>query len=355
MLHTKRWVLCAAPLLLLATAASVPWEAPPAPTPRAPFKYAGTKSCATADCHGLAAAKGSPALNEYQVWKQQDSHARAFSDLYKKESKVIADALKIKNASQDKKCTSCHTLIVDKADVVPGETWVPQNGVTCEVCHGPAEKWLQPHTKQKEPKWEHAESVKNGMVDLRDPVVWASDCVRCHLVIDHEMIEAGHPRLNFEIVDYNSRTPPHWATEKHPSKQPGFDRKMWAVGQVVSLRESLKNIEARKAAGAAEKHVKEAEALAAAYRNVLKPFADPSGDLEALAKSIAAPGDDAGKKLAAVEAVDFESARQLALAYRALTSADTKALAEMVAAKNQASFDLGKFKAALDAVRASIQ
>lgn len=350
----RSWALRFAPLAILALAAA-PWGAPRAGAPTsAPFKYAGTKSCSTADCHGAEAPKGSPALNEYQVWKKDDAHSRAFNDLYKKDSKAIADAMKIKNASQSQKCMSCHTLVVPKTDVVEGQTWVVQNGVSCEVCHGPAEKWLQPHAKQTDPKWEHAESIKHGMTDLRDLVVLANDCVRCHLAIDHEMVEAGHPRLSFEIVDYNSRTPPHWATEKHPSKQPGFDRKMWAIGQAVSLREALKNLEARKKAGASEKHVKESEALAAAYRSVLKPFADPAGNLDALAQSIGAPGDDAAKKLASVEAVDFESARQLALAYRALTSADTKALCEMVAAKNRAAFDPGKFKAALDAARATL-
>lgn len=359
---TKTGLLLISVLTIALAAAAIPTD-PPRTTPPADFKYTGTKSCSTADCHGAAEPKAGPQLTEYTTWSKKDSHAKAFNDLYNKDSKAIATAMQIKNAAQSEKCTSCHTKVVDKANVAEGQTWVLQNGVSCEVCHGPAEKYLKPHTKQTDPKWEHAESIKNGMIDLRDTVAWAESCVACHLAIDHTLLTAGHPRLAFELVDYNDRQPPHWATPKHPSQQPGFARKAWAVGQVVSLRDSIKSLLANKKAGAPAPIVAEGEALVKAYATVLKAVTGvesevADGAIAALtekAKKIEAPGADALQKLAAVDPTDFDLSRQLAMAYRALGAADTKALEAHVVAKNRATFDLAKFKADLETVRKGVK
>jgi hypothetical protein len=359
--HMGRWAWMAGAVALVALAASIkPLPAGPAPAPPPDFKYVGTKDCNTANCHGAEKPKGTPGLDEGTIWTAKDKHSKAFTQLYKKDSADIAKKLGIKTAAQSDACTKCHTLIVDKANVVAGKTWSPQGGVSCEVCHGPAEKWLVPHSKTEAVKWEHAESIKHGMTDLRDLSVWAADCVRCHLKIDAALIDAGHPRLNFELVDYNTRMPPHWATAKHPSQQPGFDRKAWAVGQIVSLREAVVGLLERRKAGAPQKALQEAEALVSAYRATAGLLADVSGDpseelikkLDGLVGAVAAPGDDFAAKLGGLTPVDFDSARQLALAYRVFkrTPAIDK-LCEQIAAEKREGFDLAKFKAELDAAR----
>ncbi|HXX92831.1 MAG TPA: multiheme c-type cytochrome, partial [Planctomycetota bacterium] len=208
-------------------------------------KYASMARCNTKDCHGADQAKGSPALNEYTLWKSADPHSKAFTNLYKAPSKAIGTAMGIAKVTDSARCLACHSKVVEAAQVVDGQKWSVQNGVSCEVCHGPSEKWIDPHATPKEKAWSHEKSVAAGMVDLRDPVPWTARCASCHLQIDHDMVTAGHPRLHFEIVDYNARTGAHWKTEKHPSMQAGFDSRIWTVGQAISFAEALRNLAKR--------------------------------------------------------------------------------------------------------------
>ena len=371
----KNFLVPAASLaMLLGAALGVAAVAVPAPARPAQdkFKYAGMAGCNTKDCHGAEAAKGSPGLNEYTIWKAQDPHAKAFTTLYKAPSKAIGAAMNIPKVFESPKCLSCHSKIVDAANVVADTKWSVQNGVSCEVCHGPAEKWFKPHATPKESNWAHKQSVEAGMADLREPYDWAVKCASCHLQIDHDMIKAGHPRLHFELVDYNARTGAHWKTEKHPSMTAGFDAKAWTVGQAVSLAEALKNLGRHITGGADAALTQKAREQAAAYMANLKHVAGFSAaeipadaaKCEELAKAVEgqakglAPATDAVLgKIAAEEAPKtFSGARQTALAFKALsTKADAKAaidkLCESIAAKNEAAFDAAKFAAEYDAVR----
>jgi hypothetical protein len=335
-------------------------------------KFASMARCNTKDCHGADAAKGSPALNEYTLWKSVDPHSKAFTTLYKAPSKAIGAAMGIAKVHESAKCLSCHSKVVEPDHVVEGQKWSVQNGVSCEVCHGPSEKWIDPHATPKEKAWSHEKSVAAGMADLRDPVAWTAKCASCHLQIDHDMVTAGHPRLHFEIVDYNARTGAHWKTEKHPSMLAGFDAKIWTIGQAVSLAEALRNLGKRMAAKAPEDRIKEAREQAAAHLAILKHVAgfsgaeipaDP-GQLEELAlaadkqaRSLAPADESALSRMAGGEAPkSFAAARQAALAFRALSKkAGAKAaidvLCDQIAPKNEAMFDPAKFAADFAAVQ----
>ncbi|HEX7901057.1 MAG TPA: multiheme c-type cytochrome [Planctomycetota bacterium] len=327
------------------------------------FKYAGIASCSTKDCHGSETPKGSPALNEYPVWKKEDPHSKTFTTLYKGPSKAMGTAMKIAKVTDSPRCISCHSKAVEPAKVMPNVKWAVSNGVSCEVCHGPGEQWLMPHATPKEKNWSHEKSVELGMIDLRSLPAWAASCASCHLQIEHDMITAGHPKLLFEMVDYNARTGAHWKTEKHPSMAPGFDQKAWAVGQVVSLAEALRNLEQWTKASAPPERLAEAKAQAESHQRLLKHLAGytPSDDpkaVEAQASKVP-PGDDALlAKVAAEDAPkDFMGARQVALAFRALSTkaaakADIDKLCEHIVAKNEPKFDAAKFAADFDKVKA---
>jgi len=356
--------LTAAGLIAIAALSVAAVAAPTLPRPQEKYKYASMAGCNTKDCHGAEAAKGSPGLNEYTIWKAADPHAKAFTTLYKAPSKAMGAALNIAKVYESPKCLSCHSKIVDAANVVEGAKWSVQNGVSCEVCHGPAEKWIKPHATPKESNWTHKQSVAVGMVDLRDPYDWAVQCASCHLQIDYEMVKAGHPRLHFELIEYNSRTGAHWKTEKHPSMAPGFDQKAWTVGQAVSLAEALRNLGRNLTGGADADVLKKATEQAAAHMSLLKlvpgftaaAIPTEAAKCDELAKAVMAQartlpaGDDELLKKLAVEAypTDFSAARQQILAIRALsTKADAKAavekLCESIKPKNEPTFDLAKF------------
>jgi hypothetical protein len=75
------------------------------------------------------------------------------------------------------------------------------DGVACETCHGPAQRWIRTHV---EPDATHAKNIANGMYPTADDVQRARLCQSCHLgtaekFVDHRMIAAGHPRLAFEL------------------------------------------------------------------------------------------------------------------------------------------------------------
>jgi cytochrome c553 len=330
---------------------------------KAAFKYTGIASCSTKDCHGSDTPKGSPALNEYGIWKKEDPHSKTYTTLYKGPSKDMGKKMGIAKVTDSPRCVNCHSKVVPKEEVAANAKWSLANGVSCEVCHGPGEKWLMPHATPKESNWSHEKSVENGMIDLRNLPTWAASCASCHLQIEHDMIAAGHPKLLFELVDYNARTGAHWKTEKHPSMAPGFDQKAWAVGQVVSLAEALRNLDQWTKAKAPEERLTEAKNQIESHKRMLKhvPGFEMSDDPKAVEAQAAkvAPGDDALlAKLAAEEAPkDFMGARQLALAFRALSTkapakADIDALCAHIVAKNEPKFDAAKFAADFEKVKA---
>ncbi len=158
-------------------------------------------------------------------------------------SKEIARKLKM-DVRPDKsaRCLSCHSLSVSPDR--RGVTFKLDDGVSCGSCHGPASNWIGTHSLEDEA---YRDSLKRGMKDIRNPVVQAETCLSCHLgnhaegeVVDHVMLAAGHPPLTFEVNAFSRKLPPHWR-EKRPTSEDDLPRaKLWAIGQLVTLREALR-------------------------------------------------------------------------------------------------------------------
>ena len=122
-----------------------------------PSRLLGTASCAAAGCHGgVKLANGIGA--EYSVWLQNDPHARAYSVLLNDLSKQMAELLKLpKPAHESAVCLNCHSpttaaalvgshdadvVVASVGRLVPNRELPPFDGVGCEQCHGPGEKWV---------------------------------------------------------------------------------------------------------------------------------------------------------------------------------------------------------------------
>ena len=73
--------------------------------------------------------------------------------------------------------------------------------------------------------------VSAGMRDLRNWYVRANACVACHQTVDTDVVDAGHPRLVFELSTQMKAQPPHW---REPADSPV---RAWLTGQAVALRE----------------------------------------------------------------------------------------------------------------------
>jgi nitrate/TMAO reductase-like tetraheme cytochrome c subunit len=213
------------------------------------LKYTGAASCAASNCHGSTKPKADfPKMNENVVWFQKDKHAKGYATLTNEKLKSgvspakIAQNMKIAKAEASSKCLVCHAVDVPKE--LRGPKFDITEGVHCDGCHGPAEKWLEPHAEKG---WTHEQSVKLGMYDTKDFLLRAEKCVSCHLQIDHEMVAAGHPDLlAFELDTFSATMPPHWR-----DKGTWATTRAWATGQAISLREAARQLGDRAAGNAA--------------------------------------------------------------------------------------------------------
>ena len=216
------------------------------PTTNQPGFYVGVTSCVNSGCHGSTQPLNATRIlqNEFYTWLNSDRHAQAYNVLFDERSARIVKNMRLKRrAYEEKLCLDCHTTNVP-ANQVAGTIDV-EDGVQCEVCHGPASGWRAQHAEEG---WTHAQSVERGMIDLDHLATRAHTCHRCHLgnqdkEVDHELIASGHPVLAFELDNYAESMPAHW---KRDESAAGV--RAWAVGQAMKFRDSLSNL-ARHARG----------------------------------------------------------------------------------------------------------
>lgn len=240
--------------LALRASATVPSQtAPLAAAPGGGFMAKGAGSCAASNCHGSPNRhEGEPILhNEHTTWVTADAHSRAYDALLTDRSKSIAHLLSKgkpeTKAHEDARCLACHvtpsapTVGAAATDLVDT---IRRDGVGCESCHGPAQDWLAAHTTFG---WkDRNDKASTGFADMRNYSTRAQTCAGCHVGapadplknlplrdVNHDLIAAGHPRLNWEFSAYAANTPKHWKT---PTSEAGdLDARLWKIGQVASL------------------------------------------------------------------------------------------------------------------------
>jgi hypothetical protein len=188
--------------------------------------FVGSVGCRSSSCHGGAGEKRS----QYITWSQKDFHAKAFAILLDARSARIADAAGIAQAQSSARCTVCHSPFQSVAQTRLAPTAHPDEGVSCESCHGAAEPWLRGHTRTD---WTYAMRVTAGMRDLKNLYVRANTCVACHQNIGNDLLRAGHPALVFELDSQSVNEPKHWRND-----EPWSAARAWLTGQAVALREA---------------------------------------------------------------------------------------------------------------------
>ena len=202
----------------------------------------GVVNCANSLCHGSASSwKDSNILqNEYITWSRVDKHAtRAYQVLFDERSRRIARNLGLKEpAHETRLCLDCHTY--NPAPAQRGERFKIADGISCEACHGPAEKWIQSHVA---PRATHADNLADGLYPTNEPLAQARLCLSCHFgnkdkFVTHRMMGAGHPRLAFELDTFSQTQPPHFVIDADWQKRKGTwdPTRVWAVGQAFWQR-----------------------------------------------------------------------------------------------------------------------
>lgn len=187
--------------------------------------FTGSSTCIR--CHVIPQGAGSEnyvLLNEYVTWRLSDKHSLAYLALAGSRGTRMGELLGQDVKKSETGCMNCHTLNFpdrfkkDGLDDALKTTELLSEGVSCESCHGPAEKWIGPHFdttwRGKTPQ----QKYELGMYDVRNPVERSKLCVSCHIgkadegkVVTHAMYAAGHPPLpSIEIATFSDQMPHHW-------------------------------------------------------------------------------------------------------------------------------------------------
>lgn len=235
-----------------------------------------TARCSGGNCHGSSIPEAEKPEDKWRwastAWRLRDKHTQAYQVLNNKVSEGITKALKATMpAHQNPRCLACHAdPSLAHLEQTPAVLDLQREGVNCEACHGRAEKWLAPHVAWKKGADRKALYEDVQMTFLNDLNTRAKVCAGCHVGapaddakgikeardMNHDLIAAGHPRLNFELATYTRMMPPHWE-EKDRRKwepiAPNFELRNWAAGQLGVVHAGLELTLDRIAADEADK------------------------------------------------------------------------------------------------------
>jgi len=241
-----------------------------------PPQYVGLVSggCATSNCHGGHQSPNAVWKISAFVFQQQDPHTQAFEVLFEERSREMIRWLTRSGTEQrmqdtawylqqlEARCVSCHATplpeSIGKSSKDAGVEFAYQHyaqGVSCEACHGPASQWVHEHLsaswspgpEQQENRRQIVDKESFGFHDLEQLPSAARTCAGCHLgapgvaneppgwhEVTHDLIAAGHPRLDFEFSAWYASVPPHWDSSRE--LRPDFHTDAWIHGQTEALR-----------------------------------------------------------------------------------------------------------------------
>lgn len=223
----------------------------------------GNAGCSAAACHGgPAPSLTSPIdahgwLGSATHWQARDPHTRAYDALNVPLATEMMARLKVPKptggflkATEYDRCLACHT-----DPQLVGQPGVPESvlaqGIGCETCHGNAERYLRDHTTWRTPADRAAGYAATGMAPLHDLGRRAAACAGCHVGapagdgssvrrdMNHDMIAAGHPRLDgFDFAEAQLRLTPHWFEKDRtrpgqPPRGPDGAWRTWLVGRAA--------------------------------------------------------------------------------------------------------------------------
>lgn len=124
--------------------------------------YAGNTSCKM--CHKKP-EKG----DQYGKWLASP-HAKAFEMLASAEAKEAGAKVGVADPQKSGKCLKCHSTAYNFTESVATDKIAPEEGVTCESCHGPGKNY-----KSKAVMEDREKCIAAGMVYPA-----TKSCERCH-------------------------------------------------------------------------------------------------------------------------------------------------------------------------------
>lgn len=209
-------------------------------------QYLGVATCAGSTCHGRAEGNGAVVRqDEIATWQEPSSpsgsHSRAYAVLGSLRGRQIGATLGIEPTGSSE-CLQCHATPAPSG--ARAARFQLSDGVGCEGCHGPADRWLATHYTVQ---GNHASNVAAGMVPLENPQVRARLCLDCHFAgsepgqfVTHQVMAAGHPRLSFELDLFSALQQHHDADADYIQRKGDLSSvRLWAVGQAEAVRREM--------------------------------------------------------------------------------------------------------------------
>jgi hypothetical protein len=185
-----------------------------------------------------------------------DRHAQAYAVLSDPRAQRMERRLHPEDpaarAETDTLCLRCHVHPnVDSSLVRP--EFQRADGVSCEACHGPAERWIAPHFRAGWSALAPFARLAQGQSDTRSIGGRVQVCVDCHvgapgMEVNHDLIAAGHPRLSFEFASFHFLMHKHWDLAEDRVR-PDCEARAWLLGQLIAARGAMRLL-ADRAAGA---------------------------------------------------------------------------------------------------------
>lgn len=153
-------------------------------------RFIGVERCATCHTEGRSPAVG--------FWRQ-GPHAKAFLTLKSTEALKLAKEVGVSKPSEASQCLACHTTAPDTPPERLTSSYRLEEGVGCEACHGPGQKYSRFEVMSKaamlrlrKPKRADRFGARYG---LKMPS--EADCRTCH-DRSSKIAQKAHPNGPFD-------------------------------------------------------------------------------------------------------------------------------------------------------------
>ncbi len=294
------------------------------------FKYQGPGACR--DCH--LESTGRFHLGASRVWEHH-VHSSAYQNLKRDYTVEIARRTRgIDDPLNDWRCVKCHVTAFGADDSQIASSYSQEDGVTCEVCHGPSSEYADA---------DHGPDVANreaiGFRILKNLPERREVCTSCHN-------PASPTYVPFNLREF-SRDIAHWVDQG--------DRQYYADASTEAKRRDEAVEEARRERAAkalAERKKREAEAAAAAQSAAEREAAEKARaeaervEKERLAALSAAQQEEEARSRAAAAEAEAEAAKAEAEAEAKRLAAEEKQRADEERKKAEAALAAEKAAAA---------
>jgi len=283
------------------------------------FQYVGTKACQ--ECHQDAV--GDFPNGASGVW-QEHFHSAAFRTLKRDYTLQIAKRVRgIEDPTTDWRCVKCHVTALGAAPSQIGPDYTQEEGVGCEVCHGPGGSYAEE---------DHGPDVANreamGFRVLRNLDDRREVCTSCHNT-------ASPTYKPFDLRQF-SRKIAHWVDDDDNAYRAEAVRESERRADSVSDSASTAGRTAATATTASAAAATQARATAESEAASRAAQARAEAEASRRAEDARATADAASEAAAATEAdAKATSARQAEAAVQAKVEADRRAEAASAAAAAQ--------------------